>query len=71
GSVQILAMASASDSATAKIWIDPVLGLTDEVARDWVAAAELNPAATEGAVDILKKLYTAYTEGDADLTEIN
>ncbi|HRW42753.1 MAG TPA: succinate--CoA ligase subunit beta, partial [Microthrixaceae bacterium] len=34
-------------------------------------AAELNPAATEGAVDILKKLYTAYTEGDADLTEIN
>ena len=28
-------------------------------------------AATEGAIDILKKLYRAYTEGDADLTEIN
>jgi succinyl-CoA synthetase beta subunit len=36
-----------------------------------VAAAKLNPAATEGAVDILLKLYTAYTEGDADLAEIN
>jgi len=32
---------------------------------------ELNPDATEGTVDILRKLYTAYTEGDADLTEIN
>jgi succinyl-CoA synthetase beta subunit len=36
-----------------------------------VAAANLNPDATEGAVDILRKLYRAYTEGDADLTEIN
>ncbi|MEZ5265082.1 MAG: hypothetical protein R2755_25630 [Acidimicrobiales bacterium] len=36
-----------------------------------MAAAKLNPAATEGAVDILKKLYRAYTEGDADLVEIN
>ena len=71
GGVEIEAVAESDPDAIAKIWIDPVLGLTDEVARDWVAAAELNPAATEGAVDILTKLYTAYTEGDADLTEIN
>ncbi|HMR95411.1 MAG TPA: ADP-forming succinate--CoA ligase subunit beta [Microthrixaceae bacterium] len=71
GGVEIEAVAESDPDAIAKIWIDPVLGLTDEVARDWVAAAKLNPAATEGAVDILKKLYTAYTEGDADLTEIN
>ena len=71
GGVEIEAVAESDPDAIAKIWIDPVLGLTDEVARDWDAAAELNPAATEGAVDILKKLYTAYTEGDADLTEIN
>ncbi|HBX09151.1 MAG TPA: succinate--CoA ligase subunit beta, partial [Candidatus Microthrix parvicella] len=37
----------------------------------WVAAANLNPDATEGAVDILGKLYTAYVDGDADLVEIN
>jgi len=71
GGVEIEAVAESDPDAIAKIWIDPVLGLTDQVARDWVAAAKLNPAATEGAVDILKKLYTAYTEGDADLTEIN
>ena len=29
------------------------------------------PQATEGAVDILLKLYAAYVEGDADLVEIN
>ena len=34
-------------------------------------AAKLNPAATDGAVDILTKLYTAYVDGDADLCEIN
>jgi succinyl-CoA synthetase beta subunit len=36
-----------------------------------VKAANLNPAAEDGAVDILLKLYTAYVEGDADLVEIN
>jgi succinyl-CoA synthetase beta subunit len=41
------------------------------VAREWVLAAQLNPKATDGAVDILTKLYTAYVDGDADLTEIN
>ena len=46
-------------------------GLTPEVAREWVLAAKLNPDATEGAIEILTKLYTAYVDGDADLCEIN
>jgi succinyl-CoA synthetase beta subunit len=71
GGVEIEAVAEENPDAIAKIWIDPVDGLTDELAREWVAAANLNPKATEGAVEILKKLYRAYTEGDADLTEIN
>ena len=33
--------------------------------------ASSTPQATEGAVDILLKLYRAYVEGDADLVEIN
>jgi succinyl-CoA synthetase beta subunit len=41
------------------------------VARSWVEAAKLNPAATDGAVELLSKLYRAFTEGDADLTEVN
>jgi succinyl-CoA synthetase beta subunit len=36
-----------------------------------VLAANLNPSVTDGAVALLLKLYTAYTDGDADLAEIN
>jgi succinyl-CoA synthetase beta subunit len=71
GGVEIEAVAAEDPDAIAKVWVDPVDGLTEDQARAWVAAANLNPAATEGAVDILLKLYRAYTEGDADLVEIN
>jgi succinyl-CoA synthetase beta subunit len=71
GGVEIEAVAESDPDAIAKIWIDPVDGLTEEAARAWVKAAKLNPDATDGTVDILLKLYRAYTEGDADLTEIN
>src|SRR4051794_30692802 len=71
GGVEIEAVAEKNPDAIAKIWIDPVDGLDEAAARAWVEAAKLNPAATDGAVDILLKLYRAYTEGDADLVEIN
>ncbi|MGQ0433165.1 MAG: ADP-forming succinate--CoA ligase subunit beta [Microthrixaceae bacterium] len=71
GGVEIEAVAESDPDAIAKIWIDPVDGLTEAAARAWVEEAKLNPKATDGAVDILRKLYTAYTEGDADLAEIN
>ena len=71
GGVEIEAVAESNPDAIAKIHIDPVDGLTDDQARAWVEAAKLNPKATDGAVDILKKLYTAYVEGDCDLAEIN
>jgi succinyl-CoA synthetase beta subunit len=71
GGVEIETVAEENPDAIAKIWIDPVDGLTEAVAREWVAAANLDPAATEGAVAILQKLYTAYVDGDADLVEIN
>ncbi|MFO7279104.1 MAG: ADP-forming succinate--CoA ligase subunit beta [Thermoanaerobacterales bacterium] len=71
GGVDIEAVAAEDPDAIAKIWVDPVDGLTEEQARAWVEAAKLNPRATEGAVDVLLKLYRAYVEGDADLVEIN
>ena len=71
GGVEIEAVADENPDAIAKIWIDPVDGLDESTAREWVAAAHLNPAATDGTVDILLKLYEAYVEGDADLVEIN
>jgi succinyl-CoA synthetase beta subunit len=71
GGVDIEGVAAENPDAIAKVWIDPVDGLDEAACREWVRAASLNPAAEDGAVDILAKLYTAYTEGDADLVEIN
>ncbi len=71
GGVEIETVAAEDPDAIARISIDPVDGLTEDRARDWVVAAKLNPEATEGTVSILTKLYRAYTEGDADLVEIN
>ncbi len=71
GGVEIESVAETNPDAIAKIWIDPVDGLTEEAARAWVEEAKLNPAANDGAVDILLKLYEAYTKGDCDLCEIN
>ncbi|MCU0311098.1 MAG: ADP-forming succinate--CoA ligase subunit beta [Acidimicrobiales bacterium] len=71
GGVEIEQVAVDNPDAIAKIWIDPVDGLTEDAAREWVLAAKLNPDVTDGAVEMLRKLYTAYTEGDADLAEIN
>jgi len=71
GGVEIETVAVDNPDAIAKIWIDPVDGLSADAARAWVEAAKLNPVATDGAVEILQTLYRAYTEGDADLAEIN
>ena len=71
GGVEIEEVAVTDPDAIAKIWIDPVDGLTEDACRQWVEAANLNPNVTDGAVEMLRKLYTAYTDGDADLAEIN
>jgi succinyl-CoA synthetase beta subunit len=71
GGVEIETVADENPDAIARIHVNPVDGLSEADCRAWVEAAQLNPAATDGAVDILLKLYTAYTEGDADLVEIN
>jgi succinyl-CoA synthetase beta subunit len=71
GGVEIEQVAEESPDAIAKLSVDPAVGLTEEACRAWVEQAKLNPQATDGAVDILMKLYTAYVEGDCDLVEIN
>jgi len=71
GGVEIEAVAESNPDAIAKIWVDPVDGLTMESCQEWVAAASLPPEAEQGTIDILMKLYEAYTVGDADLVEIN
>ncbi|HWW53672.1 MAG TPA: ADP-forming succinate--CoA ligase subunit beta [Acidimicrobiales bacterium] len=71
GGVEIEQVAETNPGAIARIEIDPVDGLTEKACRAWVAEAKLDPEATEGAVEILGKLYQCYIEGDCDLAEIN
>ena len=71
GGVDIEEVAATDPDAIAKIHVDPVDGLSEAQCRAWVEAAKLDDVATDGAVDILMKLYEAYVDGDADLVEIN
>ncbi|WP_420617857.1 ADP-forming succinate--CoA ligase subunit beta [Candidatus Poriferisocius sp.] len=71
GGVEIETVAEETPDAIAKIWVDPVDGLTEDQCRQWVLAANLNPDVTDQTVELLLKLYEAYTSGDADLVEIN
>jgi succinyl-CoA synthetase beta subunit len=71
GGVEIEQVADDDPEAIARLHVDPAEGLSEEACRAWVVAAGLNPSATDGAVDILLKLYRCYTEGDCDLAEIN
>ena len=71
GGIDIEEVAAQDPGAIARLHIDPVEGLSDAQARQLVEAAALDPEARDGAVDILKKLYRCFVEGDADLVEIN
>lgn len=71
GGVDIEQVAAEDPNAIARIRVNPVDGLSEAACREWVMAAKLDDAATDGAVDILMKLYRCFTEGDADLVEIN
>jgi succinyl-CoA synthetase beta subunit len=71
GGVDIEEVAESEPDAIARLHVDPVDGLSEGAARDWVERAKLDPDATDGAVEVLLKLYRAYVDGDADLVEIN
>ncbi|HTD50303.1 MAG TPA: ADP-forming succinate--CoA ligase subunit beta [Acidimicrobiia bacterium] len=71
GGVEIEQVAVENPGALARIDVDPVEGLNEARCRAWVESAKLNPDATDGAVDILMKLYETFVGADADLVEIN
>ncbi|CAN5482919.1 ADP-forming succinate--CoA ligase subunit beta [soil metagenome] len=71
GGVEIETVAEDNPDAIVKLHIDPVDGLTAEVARQAAVDAKLPEQALDGTADILVKLYRCFTEGDCDLAEIN
>ncbi len=71
GGVDIEQVAEEEPEAVARLHIDPVDGLRESDAAQLVDRAGLDPEARRGVTDVLTKLYRCYTEGDADLVEIN
>jgi succinyl-CoA synthetase beta subunit len=71
GGVEIEEVAETNPEAIARLYVDPVAGLSEEAAREWVDEADLDPAARAQAAALLVNLYRCYTEGDCDLAEIN
>jgi succinyl-CoA synthetase beta subunit len=71
GGVDIEQVAAEEPDAIARLHVDPVDGLSEDSAREWVDRAKLYSDATDGTVEVLLKLYRAYVDGDADLVEIN
>jgi succinyl-CoA synthetase beta subunit len=71
GGVEIEEVAETNPEAIARLHVDPVAGLSEEAAREWVDRADLDPEAREQTAALLVNLYRCYTEGDCDLAEIN
>jgi succinyl-CoA synthetase beta subunit len=71
GGVEIETVAEEDPGAIARTHIDPVSGFGLDDARRLVDAAGLDEEARAQAAEVLVKLYRCYTEGDADLVEIN
>src|SRR5215216_5357688 len=71
GGVEIEAVAERDPDAIVMLHIDPVDGLSPEVARKAAVDAKIDEEAVDGVADMLVKLYRCFTEGDCDLAEIN
>jgi len=71
GGVEIEEVAATNPGAIALLHVDPVDGLSLEVAREWVDRARLDEPARAQAAQLLVDLYACFTQGDCDLAEIN
>jgi succinyl-CoA synthetase beta subunit len=71
GGVEIEEVAETNPEAIARIHADPIVGLSEDAAREWVDRANLDLEARDQAAVLLVNLYRCYVEGDCDLAEIN
>jgi succinyl-CoA synthetase beta subunit len=71
GGMDIEAVAHATPEKILKVFVDPLVGLTDAQAQQLAAGIGIPAASQPQAVDVLKKLYTCYMDTDASLAEIN
>ena len=71
GGMDIEEVAHNTPEKIIKVFVNPLVGLTDEEAQTLAKGIGVPDGSLAQAVDTLKKLYTCYMETDASLAEIN
>ncbi|RLL68529.1 ADP-forming succinate--CoA ligase subunit beta [Streptomyces sp. Z26] len=71
GGVEIEEVAATKPEALAKIPVDAIEGVTEEKAREIVAAAKFPAELTDQVVNVLQKLWDVFIKEDALLVEVN
>ena len=71
GGMDIEEVAHKTPEKIIKVFINPLVGMTDEQALTLANGIGMPAECTAQAVDTFKKLYTCYMETDASLAEIN
>jgi succinyl-CoA synthetase beta subunit len=71
GGMDIEEVAAKTPEKIIKVFVDPLIGLTDAQATELARGIGVPDASLAKAVDTFKKLYTCYMETDASLAEIN
>ena len=71
GGMDIEEVAHNTPEKIIKVFVDPLVGLTDAQALELAKGIGVPEGSVERAVDAFKKLYTCYMETDASLAEIN
>jgi succinyl-CoA synthetase beta subunit len=71
GGMDIEEVAHKTPEKIIKVFINPLVGMTDDQARTLADGIGVPEASKAQAMDTFKKLYTCYMETDASLAEIN
>ncbi len=71
GGMDIEEVAHSTPEKILKVFVDPLVGLTEAQARELAVGIGVPEASQAQAVDVLQKLYTTYMDTDASLAEIN
>ena len=71
GGMDIETVAKNTPEKIIKVFVDPLVGLTDAQATQLAKGIGVPDGSVAQAVDTFKKLYTCYMETDATLAEIN
>jgi len=71
GGMDIEEVAHSHPEKIIKVFVDPLVGMTDAQAKDVAAGIGMPADSVPQTVDILQKLYKCYMDTDASLVEIN